>query len=569
MSPAVRVSEDVPVTTAEYLARLTGDERWFSGWPYGEPRRGVDAKRLLKRLASERDALLASGEGLPACRLLGPSGVDDALVADWSLQSYPRCERVGGESPAGLSDTDWLFVAAPGARLHPALVTALMLRSRVEPQVSAWSWNEVWTPPGGRPVFVRKPGPSPWALLGADWLGSTLAVTVACWRAAPEEIREAWLDAKPGPMALWLAGRNDRQWQHHPEYLSLRTDARGPAAWSGESSVRSAWVSLAGRLDAQVGWRDLARPADPDLDPPAEPASMPEGVSVVIPFHESIAETLTAVRALAAQRIGTWVEVVLVDNRTSETGRVALRKGLSALDGRLRIRHVDYPHGFNHSRQCNLGVERSAGEVVVILNNDAELLSADTLEQLARWSMPEGVGTVGPRIVGADGNQVCAGIRARLKGGYDFEASFEESRDTLLAGAMREVAGNTGACFAIRRDRFRRLGGFDPVLFPIGFNDVDLACRARAHGLHHLNLGWLSVRHEPGGSRGRSDEVLQKVLLRQRYPDTARFAQFQLGADLHLGPVPTAAGRSPRPARWRESLRRLRAALAARTHPGR
>ncbi len=50
----------------------------------------------------------------------------------------------------------------------------------------------------------------------------------------------------------------------------------------------------------------------------------------------------------------------------------------------------------------------------------------------------------------------------------------------------------------------------------------------------HLYLGYLVLRHEPGTSRGKSDELYQKVLIRERYPWVVREGMFQLESDHHL-----------------------------------
>ena len=47
--------------------------------------------------------------------------------------------------------------------------------------------------------------------------------------------------------------------------------------------------------------------------------------------------------------------------------------------------------------------------------------------------------------------------------------------------ATRNVSAVTGACLAIRKELFGRLGGFD-TLFPNNYNDVDLCFRVRSHG---------------------------------------------------------------------------------------
>ena len=47
--------------------------------------------------------------------------------------------------------------------------------------------------------------------------------------------------------------------------------------------------------------------------------------------------------------------------------------------------------------------------------------------------------------------------------------------------ATRNVSAVTGACLAIRKDLFGRVGGLD-IVFPNNYNDVDLCFRVRSQG---------------------------------------------------------------------------------------
>jgi glycosyltransferase involved in cell wall biosynthesis len=242
--------------------------------------------------------------------------------------------------------------------------------------------------------------------------------------------------------------------------------------------------------------------------------------------------TLEAVRSVAKQATSTWVELVLVNNQSRAEELALIHAGLPDIAaGRLTWKVVDYPHPFNHSRQCNVGAAEASGETLVFLNNDATLESADALECFARWSGVSGVISVAARIVDRKGDLQCAGLRARQNPGPDYNSPFEEGKDELLAEGLKQVAGNSFACSAVRRDRFLSVGGLDEVLFPIGYNDIEFSLRSSAAGWKHLCLGWLRVSHSPGSSRGSSDEMLQKVLLRDRHHEFVRAAQYQLESD--------------------------------------
>lgn len=535
------------MTTSDYLARLAGQRSAIEAGPWDLRRRRVDFAQLLKRLGGERDALLAciAERPVPAIHLFitdGDKQMAQQTRDSWLHQSHPGARLIASTAEVAHADQadDLILVARPGDLFHPGMATALALRDLSTPhQPLAWTWNSV-TGRGKQAVPIRKPGRAPLTLLGANYVGRAIAFRVKTALAAPVDSLGAFVAGDASLLLLLVAAQTPIDWAHHPEKLSAATTDSLPASYWGRNATDSSGLDphADARLAALNGlalslgegqWRKTS--ATGNTRPPVEPASVLSGVSVVIPFRDHVEETIKAVRAVSVQRSLPAIEVVLVNNGSQPQLLAELKTGLQTFTESMQVRFVDYPFGFSHSRQCNLGVEQAIHDTVVVLNNDAYLQGRDVLSELVRWAGVPGVATVGARIVNDAGQLVCGGLRARVRGGLDFESSVEESRDRLLCEGLREVFGNTGACFAIRRDRFLALGGFDGVNFPIGLNDVDFCLRAIRSGLTHINLGWLTICHKPGTSRGASDELYQRLLLRERYPEVTRLAQFQLGID--------------------------------------
>jgi GT2 family glycosyltransferase len=70
--------------------------------------------------------------------------------------------------------------------------------------------------------------------------------------------------------------------------------------------------------------------------------------------------------------------------------------------------------------------------------------------------------------------------------------------DDLRAGELREVDAVSGFLFAVRRDVFVRLGGFDDAYAPASWEEIDFACAVRAAGLRSYVVGGVDVAHEWG-----------------------------------------------------------------------
>lgn len=541
-----------PLTTEAYAQLLRDSESIVCALPFEHWARNRTFKDFAARLQSERNALVTSGARRSRFLLVVPQESAEAARLTWRIQSVPDrglltlgtgsppsvddgLESAGVtapfEIPEWLSDDDYLLPYGPGDFLHPGLANTLALRMAADgacPDV--WTWNSTGYQLDdngiARPTcFVRKPERPNAAWLSGDVTGRAFAVRVGalrCLRLA-QPLR-AMLDH--AAVSTALAGHS---WRHHPEYFGLYS----AASWSGlvPASGRAASPDRASSLLPETRW-DAYPGSHAPYCPAVWPQSAGQGVSVIIPFRDKARMTLETVRSVARQSTSTWIELVLVNNQSQAEELALIHAELPEIAaGRLKWKVIDYPHPFNHSRQCNVGARESTGKTLVFLNNDATLDSADVLECFARWSGVTGVITVAARIVDRNGQLQCAGLRARQNPGPDYNSPMEEGKDDLLVDGLKQVAGNSFACAAVQRDRYFAVGGLDEVLFPIGYNDIEFSLRASAAGWRHLYLGWLRVSHSPGSSRGSSDEMLQKVLLRDRHVEVLRAAQYQLESD--------------------------------------
>src|SRR5690606_31987762 len=81
-------------------------------------------------------------------------------------------------------------------------------------------------------------------------------------------------------------------------------------------------------------------------------------------------------------------------------------------------------------------------------------------------------------------------------------------------GPYAEFPAVTAACCMIRREWFLRVGGFDEV-YRNGFEDNDLALRAREDGFVNLVATQSVVRHHISRSSGRAAQEYRNA---ERFP---------------------------------------------------
>jgi GT2 family glycosyltransferase len=172
-------------------------------------------------------------------------------------------------------------------------------------------------------------------------------------------------------------------------------------------------------------------------------------------------------------------DIVVVDNEASPGPLAAVR----SMPG-VRILAPGRNLGF--AGGCNFAAEHATGEVLVFVNSDAEVRPG-ALPALVRRVGDPGIGLASASIRLADDPDLLnsAGNPVHFLM-FSWVGGFREP--ALRHAEVSEVASITGVAFAVRREVWDMLGGFDPDYLAY-CEDVDLSLRAWQAGLR--------VVHEP------------------------------------------------------------------------
>jgi GT2 family glycosyltransferase len=203
-------------------------------------------------------------------------------------------------------------------------------------------------------------------------------------------------------------------------------------------------------------------------------------VSVVLVNYKGAADTLEAIRGLNELDWPTeQLEIVVVENASGDNSLQILREG--APD----IVLVESNENLGFAGGCNLGVERSRGEVVAFLNNDAKPDPGWLREGVnALFSGPR-VGAVASRVLDWEGKTIdyagagltWYGMGYRPLSGHPANRKKEAGPGPVLFG--------TGSAMMVRREVYEELGGFDEDFFMF-FEDVDFGWRLNLLGYQYL-----------------------------------------------------------------------------------
>ena len=257
----------------------------------------------------------------------------------------------------------------------------------------------------------------------------------------------------------------------------------------------------------------LIRPLSGDLLAAAWPAQAPEpvGVSVVmVVFRTGPVLSKSLRRVLKDEAVD---EFILIDNGSTPEEEAILDE--AAREPKVTLVRGHGNVGF--ARGANMGAGAARGRVVIFLNPDALLQGGCVGALQAALAAQARPCLVGARVLNADGTEQRGARRGevtpvttllsltrlarRVRGLETFEIHHEE--DAVPAGA-EPVPTISGACFAIRRDDFAAMGGFDVGYF-LHVEDVDLCWRVRRSGGEVLFQPAARVIHV--GSTSRSHPI--------------------------------------------------------------
>lgn len=204
-------------------------------------------------------------------------------------------------------------------------------------------------------------------------------------------------------------------------------------------------------------------------------------------------------------------EIILVHN--ADLGD-ALKRQLAARD---KVRLLEYAApALNLAEKINQGAKAAAGDYLLILNDDIEIITEDWLETLLGAFAEPDVGIAGAKLFFENGRIQHAGVVWTDSGpthAFIGNAGGDPGAH-LLACLRRDVLGVTGACMMVPRRLFLDAGGYDEK-FPLNYNDVDFCLRVREMGYRvvfdpHAQLHHFESISKSGTYRRELDRLIQR-----------------------------------------------------------
>ena len=221
--------------------------------------------------------------------------------------------------------------------------------------------------------------------------------------------------------------------------------------------------------------------------------------SIIIP-SDSVQNLRSVLESIREHTVYPNYEVVVVCN-----GPLAERLKDDFCDWEP-LRFVHYDKKYNFSDKCNEGARAAAGEIVIFYNDDVYPLQPDWITRLIEYLWVPGVGGVSPKLLHANDTIQYAGMISGTPGlcGTAYNNVSRDGMDSFLTmhRHVRNVSILSGACCALWKDVFWKVGAFDVIHTPDGHSDMDLSYKLMESGYRCVYTPHAILRHVGNHSWG-------------------------------------------------------------------
>jgi GT2 family glycosyltransferase len=239
----------------------------------------------------------------------------------------------------------------------------------------------------------------------------------------------------------------------------------------------------------------------------------PHTIAVIVNWN-SREDTLACLAALARGE-GAGLDVIVVDNASTDGSAAAVRGAFPAVEVIENARNVHFARG------ANQGIVRAlarGADYVWVLNPDTTPAPGALAEMLRVAERDAGVGIVGARLVQPKPHpQSRAGERVTVGGNCDLRTGDIIEPDVPGDAAPDRLAVDYvwGCAMLLRAAMLRQVGGFDERLVAY-YEDTDLCLRARAGHPAWQTVTALRAVVVHIGARAANRKFVEQMWLRGR-----------------------------------------------------
>lgn len=233
-------------------------------------------------------------------------------------------------------------------------------------------------------------------------------------------------------------------------------------------------------------------------------------ISLVVPNKDHVDDLDKLLKSVKKSTYSNY-EVVIVENNSDQKETFKYYDKITKQDKRIKVVKFDIKY-FNYSAIVNFGVENSAGEYVVLLNNDIEFITPNWMEEMLMYAQRPDVGICGVKLYFEDRSIQHAGVTIGtrgLAGHRNREIQEKDFKADDYINIVQNLSAVTAACFMVRKQLYIDMLGFDEKL-AVAFNDVDFCLNVRTAKYLIVYNPFVEAYHYESKSRGEDTENPEK-----------------------------------------------------------
>ena len=225
-------------------------------------------------------------------------------------------------------------------------------------------------------------------------------------------------------------------------------------------------------------------------------------ISIIIPNKDHISDLDLTINSVLK---GSYknIEFIICENNSTDEETFKYYEKIE----NENIHVVRYSGDFNYSKINNYARTFAKGEYLLFLNNDVEMINANSIFEMISFLKRDDVGIVGSKLLYKDKTYQHAGVVIGIGGIADHLFKGINDFDTTYmnrAQIAQDLNAVTAACLMIKSKIFDEINGFEEDL-KIAFNDIDLCLRVRDKGYLVVYNPYSSFYHYESKSRGLED----------------------------------------------------------------
>jgi GT2 family glycosyltransferase len=243
-------------------------------------------------------------------------------------------------------------------------------------------------------------------------------------------------------------------------------------------------------------------------------------LSIIIVNWNSADYVSACVESIRRETCAVRYEIIVVDNGSFDGCQERLATEHPT------VRFIQNGENLGFAGANNLGAKAAAGDVLLFLNPDTEVLDGAIDRMYCCLATLPDAGVLGCRLLNTDRstqfssvfafptvlNQV---LGADMLQRWTPKAGIWGARTLFEATeGPSEVEGISGACMMIRRGVFERVGGFSSTYFMYA-EDVELCFVVKSAGFRNYHAGFARIIHHGGGSSNRRPSRFSVVMMRE------------------------------------------------------